>query len=357
MHDDLGSSSWLGSAWSIVARLPFDVDGVRYRSLHRKEPVGSPRVTSVAVLSGRGASGAGEDVSPIASDTNTWLHLAPPDVELRGSWTIESFGLHLDEQDLWPHRHPWPTAVKWRRWAFEAAAFDLALRQNDVDVGELLGRRPRPVRFVNSVRLDRDRPFDLLRQRRTSDPDLLFKIDVESWWTPELIRELRTVGGVSILDFKGRSGAAEPVGPRLMAIYEECLGCFPEAILEDPHDASGISRLVDASRTAVSFDAPVGRAWAPDREAIVPSHINVKPCRFGSLAGLFSFYGRAAGWGTILYGGGMDELGVGRGQIQQLAALLHPDSPNDVAPSEYNQHLVSGLPPSPLGVRRGKGFG
>ena len=34
-----------------------------------------------------------------------------------------------------------------------------------------------------------------------------------------------------------------------------------------------------------------------------------------------------------MYGGGQFELGVGRGQIQYLASLFHPDSPNDVAPA------------------------
>ena len=31
-----------------------------------------------------------------------------------------------------------------------------------------------------------------------------------------------------------------------------------------------------------------------------------------------------------MYGGGMGELGVGRGQIELLAAIFHPDAPNAV---------------------------
>ena len=49
------------------------------------------------------------------------------------------------------------------------------------------------------------------------------------------------------------------------------------------------------------------------------------------------------------YGGGQFELGSGRGQIQYLASLFHPDTPNDTAPSDYN--LVDpppGLPVEPL---------
>jgi len=50
-----------------------------------------------------------------------------------------------------------------------------------------------------------------------------------------------------------------------------------------------------------------------------------------------------------MYGGGMGELGVGRGQIELLAAIFHPDAPNDVAPSAYNHDDPEGeLPGSPL---------
>jgi hypothetical protein len=50
-----------------------------------------------------------------------------------------------------------------------------------------------------------------------------------------------------------------------------------------------------------------------------------------------------------MYGGGFGELGVGRGQIELLASLFHPDTPNDVAPSAYNEDEPAGsLPVSPL---------
>ena len=45
----------------------------------------------------------------------------------------------------------------------------------------------------------------------------------------------------------------------------------------------------------------------------------------------------------------MGELDAGRGQIQLLASLFHPEGPNDVAPSGYNTDAPAGdLPPSPL---------
>jgi hypothetical protein len=45
----------------------------------------------------------------------------------------------------------------------------------------------------------------------------------------------------------------------------------------------------------------------------------------------------------------MGELDVGRGQIQLLASLFHPDGPNDTAPGGYNSDAPApDLPRSPL---------
>jgi hypothetical protein len=53
--------------------------------------------------------------------------------------------------------------------------------------------------------------------------------------------------------------------------------------------------------------------------------------------------------GIGAYGGGQFELGAGRGHIQYLASLFHPDTPNDVAPTGYNlPEPPPGLPASPV---------
>ena len=41
----------------------------------------------------------------------------------------------------------------YRRWAFESAALDLALRQAGTNLAAALGREPRPLNFVSSMRL------------------------------------------------------------------------------------------------------------------------------------------------------------------------------------------------------------
>jgi hypothetical protein len=63
---------------------------------------------------------------------------------------------------------------------------------------------------------------------------------------------------------------------------------------------------------------------------------------------LFEAYEHCFAKRIAIYGGGQFELGPGRGQIQYLASLFRPDTPNDVAPAAYNFDPKPGLPTSPL---------
>jgi hypothetical protein len=82
---------------------------------------------------------------------------------------------------------------------------------------------------------------------------------------------------------------------------------------------------------------------------VLPQTVNLKPSRFGSVEALFAGYDFCADRGMGAYGGGQFELGVGRGQIQYLAALFHADAPNDIAPAGYDAlDPEPGLPESPL---------
>jgi hypothetical protein len=83
--------------------------------------------------------------------------------------------------------------------------------------------------------------------------------------------------------------------------------------------------------------------------AVRPLMVNVKPSRFGTLKALLEAYDYLTAEGIGAYGGGQFELGPGRGQIQYLASLFHPDAPNDVAPTGYHE-VQPGLPTSPLDV-------
>ena len=83
--------------------------------------------------------------------------------------------------------------------------------------------------------------------------------------------------------------------------------------------------------------------------------VNIKPSRVGGLEDLCATYDYCDEQGIGAYGGGQWELDVGRGQIQVLASLFHPDTPNDTAPRPYNEaDPPAGLPTSPMpaGSRR-----
>jgi hypothetical protein len=99
----------------------------------------------------------------------------------------------------------------------------------------------------------------------------------------------------------------------------------------------------------VTWDAPLESLADIERLEHKPPAINSKPSRFGSLQELMSVYEYCDREEIAVYGGGQGELGVGRQQIQYLASLFHPDTPNDVAPSGYNDPSVpDGLATSPL---------
>ena len=83
----------------------------------------------------------------------------------------------------------------------------------------------------------------------------------------------------------------------------------------------------------------------------------MKPSRFGFLSELLRAYEYCEGQGIEMYGGEQFDLGPGRGHIQRLAAIFHPHTPNDIAPTGFNERpLADGLPASPLTLPADVGF-
>ena len=146
----------------------------------------------------------------------------------------------------------------------------------------------------------------------------------------------------------------------LLAMYERAMELFPDALLEDAHDLPEVAALLDGAGDRISYDAPIHTAADLDTVPLTPRAVNIKPCRVGDLRSLFALYEVVAARGMVVYGGGMGEVGVGRGQIQLLASLFHADGPNDTAPRGYNADAPppslpsSPLPaaPAPVGFRR-----
>jgi L-alanine-DL-glutamate epimerase-like enolase superfamily enzyme len=339
------------SLWPRLAELPLMIEACEYERLHAVLAYEFERITTHVRLVGAGVDGLGEDVSVFRED-GTALHETRPALPLDGEWTLAGFCEHLATLELWPEPPEWDGALRFRRWAFESAALDLALRQAGQRLQDVLGLEPQPVRFVNSLGLGKDPSIEPVRRRLARSPGVRFKLDAEASWQPALVDEVAATGAVDTIDFKGQYGFEVKDPDALGALYDRVLRSFPDAYLEDPHDLPEIAARLGDHLERVSYDAPIRSADDIGATPLAARVVNVKPSRIGSLRELFEVYARCASDGRPMYGGGMGELGVGRGQIQLLAALFHADTPNDVAPSSYNEDDPSGdLPASPLTPR------
>ena len=308
-------------------------------------------------LVGAGQQGFGEDVT-YDGDEQVAQQARGPVLPLAGTWTVDSFSQHLDDQPLFeaePEQHAF---VDYRRWAFESAALDLALRQAGRSLGDAVGREPTPVTFVASGGLGDPPSTARLRSFLELYPWLRFKLDARPDWSDEIFSELATLGCVDSIDLKGQYTGTVVDNPPDPELYRQVIERFPEAWLEDPALTPETEALLEPHADRVTWDAPIHSV--DDIQALrwPPKTVNVKPSRFGTVARLFEAYDYCEARGIGAYGGGQWELGVGRGHIQLLAALFHPSTPNDVAPGGFNaSEAPTGLPASPLAVEaRATGF-
>jgi hypothetical protein len=323
------------SLWKRFAALPLQVGS--YELERREQPVtrGFTRVTTVVRLRGGGDEGLGEDVTWY-TEAHDREQAAGPVLPLAGSWTLGSFSAALEIPE--PHR----------RWAYESAALDLALRQAGEAFAAVAGRPPAPVTFVVSPGLGEPPSTRVVRRWLEFDPTLRFKLDPGAAWGDELIEELAGTGTVLIADLKAyyRGDNDPPPDPDL---YRRVAEGFPEAWLEDPALTEETDPVLEPHRGRITWDAPIRSVRDVEGLPFPPRTLNAKPSRFGFLRELLDFYDYCDSRQIGLYGGGMFELGPGRGQIQYLASLFHPHAPNDVAPRAYNDpEPRAGLPRSPL---------
>jgi hypothetical protein len=345
------------SLYDAVKDLPLRVEAydLDVRSLDVSS--GFTRKTTTIRLLGGGEEGLGEDVTYDAAEHDAQLERGPA-LPLAGDWTIDSFSERLAEQPLFEGTPEMHAFLDYRRWGFESAALDLALRQSGQTLGEAVGRQLRPITFVVSLRLGEPPSLDRVKGWLEHYPSLRFKLDATSDWTDELVAELRELGCVDSIDFKGHyPGTLVDQGPD-PALYRRVIEGLPGIWIEDPAVVDGTSELLVEVAPQVTWDAVIHSVEDIQALPWPPKTVNVKPSRFGSIDRLFAAYDYCEEQGIGAYGGGQFELGVGRGHIQYLAALFHPDTPNDVAPGGFNLPVpAAGLPSSPLTVRpRETGF-
>jgi hypothetical protein len=207
--------------------------------------------------------------------------------------------------------------------------------------------------FVVSTRIEDAAALVSLRALRREDPTLRFKLDPVPSWDAEMLAELASIGGVDVVDMKGLYRNATVAMAPDIDLYRRVLTALPEAWIEDPAVTDDTVELLDRHRDRITWDVPVNSARDIEALPWPPRMLNLKPARFGSIRRLFDTYDHCEARGIRAYGGGMFEQGPGRGQLQYLASLFHPDGPNDLAPVEFNLPASVGrrprspLPPAP----------
>jgi L-alanine-DL-glutamate epimerase-like enolase superfamily enzyme len=332
--------------YDTIAGLELTVDGYELERASVDVSTGFTRMTTTAVLHGGGERGQGEDVAYTTEDHADF----PTALPLAGTRTLRELSALLDAQTLYSHEPGMPAAHDYRRWAFESAALDLALRQAGLSLAQAVGRTARPVRFVASTRGD-------IAGWIAIDPALEFKLDPEPAWDAEMIARLAATGRVRVLDLKAYYQGTAVETPADPDFYRAIVTGFPDAVIEDPWLQGAAREALRGAEERLSFDAPVHSLADVDALAVQPRWLNIKPSRFGTLERLLECIEACEARGVRMYGGGQFELGVGRRQIQVLASVFYPDTPNDVAPGVYNEgDPRPGLPQSPLPAQTAVGF-
>lgn len=339
----------LDATYARVAELPLLIERCELVPLVRDTLSGFTKVSIVVRLSGGSHEGEGEDITWDQIDQIEQLRRAGDLAWLRGRRTLDEFSTLLGLADLFPVEPIRESARHYRRWAFESAALDLALRQNGLSLQSALGRDAKPVTFVVSTRIDDAAGVASLRTLRGMVPTLRFKLDPVPSWNGELLAELVSLAGVDVVDMKGLYRNATVAMEPARELYRRVFEALPEAWIEDPALTDDTADLLDRHRDRITWDVPIGTVGDVEALPWPPRNLNLKPARFGSVRRLFDMYDYCEAQGIGAYGGGMFEQGPGRGQLQYLASLFHPGGPNDLAPVAYNlQRNASGLPRSPL---------
>jgi L-alanine-DL-glutamate epimerase-like enolase superfamily enzyme len=340
----------MSGLWEKVCDLPLEIEDYALERLERDVSSSFTRVSTVLRFRGDGHEGLGEDVSYEVEDQQA-LQDAGPTQPLAGTWTLESFCDHLATLDLWPEPARHDASVLYRVWAYESAALDLALRQAGISLQGALGRAARPLTFVVSLRLGEPATTEPLRARLDPYPTLRFKLDPTPSWTDALVAELVATGAVDTVDLKGLYKGSVVDNPPDPVLYRRVAEGFPDAWIEDPAITEETWPALEPYQDRITWDGNIHSVEDIVSLPFPPHMVNVKPSRLGGLRPLFKAYEYCEDRGIAMYGGGQFELGVGRGQIQYLAAIFHPDGPNDVAPGGFNDvDPPADLPSSPLPV-------
>ncbi len=337
------------STYELLAGMPLLVEGYELEAHEVAFSEEFVRKTTVIRLRGAGEEGLGEDVTYAVDDQEALQREGAGRWPLAGRWTLASFAEHLRALDLFPRPTDRSEFRLYRNWAFDSAALDLALRQAGTTLHAALGRECRPLSFVASLRLSDPPTLEPLLRRLAIAPGLRFKLDPTPSWDEELIAGLVGLGAVESVDLKGQYEGTIVDNPADPALYRRVVEAFGDAWIEDPKLTPETEPILLPHRERITWDAPIHSIADIEALPFAPRRLNIKPSRLGGLRSLLDVYDYCSANDIGCYGGGQSELSVGRGQIQYLASLFHPDAPNDVAPSGFNlPEPPADLPSSPL---------
>ena len=339
------------------------------------------RGSTIVHIKGTGHEGIGEDVAYEVLD-----HIANRDLgprfDLTGPDTLGELCALLGELGLYDGAPPERDVSRhYRRWAYESAALDLALRQNGLALWEA---RARPeARFGSfarpGCRASRTMPgssTEPITKRLDRYPGLEFKLDPENDWDAEPDRRARVHRERPVLDLKGFYKGTVVEVETDPELYRAVAETFPEAWLEDPDLNDGTREVLAPHMARVTYDAtPLGRrhhrAGARARDQLQALALGVAR---GAVRGLRAL--RARGPGDLLRRPGRGRRRAGPGEYLALAlppghAERHravrlqrskraggmPTSPMDPVPSETaTDGGRGGRPLAELGARLRQGL-
>ena len=320
-----------------LRNLEFTVETLHVQAFHVMAPdyPGGVRPTGLVTLGGRGCLGRGE-------------HVAFDETEQARFAVQASVPLFVSRATLGDGPAPFAMTSDQERWrgaALQGALIDLALRQADLSMSDLVeAPSPDPMRFLVSFDACPD-PASRLHALSRHYPGARYKVDVDPSWDEPAIAALASTGAVEVLDFKGR-------GDR--SLVDRLAQRLPDALLEDPPAGAAIEAARVVRDMGLTTVAEVARAVAAGHR------VNLKAPRMGGF--LAALDGLAACAASSLPQpasfGGMFEVGVGRRQARALAALYTPGAGNDLAPLRAvepppgaGDHLLVSLDRPGFGVR------
>jgi len=328
--------------YSKIAELNLQIESFKTETQEKQVSEKFTRRTTTVKISGRGETGRGEDVIWEAEKHKY------PRLDLNDSYSFNEFSEKLDETQIFPDEvEHTETDEKYRRWALESAALDLALKQNKLSLAEALDEEYSPVSFVVSPSMNSP-DIEKLEQLIELNPGIEFKLDASEDWEEEFVAELAEMDKVRVVDLKGHyedENVKMQPNPQVYKLVAEKL----DALLEDPLFTDETREVLKGFENRVTWDKPITSLQNIKELSFKPDYLNIKPSRFGKIQKLLNTIQHCQTKNIKMYGGGQFELNIGRQHIHTLASIFYPKNPNDVAPRVYNQEKVPENPPkSPL---------